>query len=333
MLSSLLITALGIVAAHPPTHEFAVHQVYDFPDPGNWLENLAVRSDGHILATRLDVPQLYQFSPLVPNSEPTLIHGFPSTAGFTGLTGITELAGQPDVFAFIAGNFSPAAVAAKPSNCAVWRVDMRQQTPNVTEIAQIPQAAVPNGMASLDVAENAVLISDSTLGNVWRLDIRTGAYTTAIDDPKMNKVRPDAAQSVNGIRIFGGYLYFTNSDALFFARIPIHANGSAAGPSEIVSYSVGDGLTFDDFAIHDDGTAYVATGNGNAVTQITPDGRATIIAGNLNSTELASPTSVQFGRTEQDRCTIYITTAGGLEAPINGTVIVGAQLAAVDLSR
>ncbi|MCJ1396921.1 hypothetical protein MMC11_000113 [Xylographa trunciseda] len=332
MLSYLLFIVFGTVVAHPPTHAFAVHQVYDFPNPGSWIENLAVRSDGHILATRLDVPQLYEFSPLIPNSKPTLIHAFPSTAGFTGLTGITELAGHPDVFAFIAGNFSAAAVRTKPGGCAVWRVDMRQRTPTVSEIAHIPQASVPNGMASLDAAEHAVLISDSTLGNVWRLDLRSGAYTVAIDDPKMNKVRPNATESVNGIRIFGGYLYFTNSDALFFARIPIHANGTASGPSEIVAYAVGKGLMFDDFAIDDDGTAYVATGNGNVVTQITPDGRAAIIAGNLNSTELASPTSVQFGRTERDRRTIYVTTAGGLEAPINGTVIVGAQLASVDLS-
>lgn len=65
-------------------------------------------------------------------------------------------------------------------------------------------------------------------------------------------------------------------------------------------------MTFDDFAIDGDGMAYVATGTGNAVTQITPDGRAMIIAGNLNKTEIASPTSVQFGRTEQDRRTIYV---------------------------
>ncbi|MCJ1388284.1 hypothetical protein MMC18_001129 [Xylographa bjoerkii] len=325
MLSYLLLTAIGTVAARPPTHELAVRQVYDFPNPGSWLENLAVRSNGNILATRLDVPQLYQFFPLVPNSEPTLIHAFPSTSGFTGLTGITELAGHPDVFAVIASNFS------EPGHGAVWRVDMRQPTPAVAKIAQIPQAAVPNGMASLDAAEHAVLISDSTLGNVWRLDLRSGAYTVAIDDPKMNKVRPNATVSVNGIRIFGGYLYFTNSDALFFARIPIHANGTAAGASEIVAYSVGNGSTFDDFAIDDDGTAYVATGNGNAVTRITPDGRAAIIAGNLNSTEIANPTSVQFGRTEQDRRTIYVTTAGGLEGPVNGTVIIGAQLAAIEL--
>ncbi|MCJ1385947.1 hypothetical protein MMC17_009072 [Xylographa soralifera] len=331
MLSYLLLTALGTVAAHSPTHEYAVRQVYDFLNPGSWIENLAVRSNGHILATRLDLPQLYQFSPLVPNPEPTLIHAFSSTTNFTGLTGITELAGHPDVFAFIAGNFSAAAVTTEPGDSAVWRVDMRQRTPTVIEIAPIPQAAVPNGMVSLDAAENAVLISDSTLGNVWRLDLHSGLYNVAINDPKMNKIQPSDTRTVNGIRIFGGYLYFTNSDALFLARIPIHANGTAAGASEIVGYSVGNGMMFDDFAVDDGGTAYVATGNGNAVTQITPDGRATIIAGNLNSTELASPTSVRFGRMNQDRRTIYVTTAGGLEAPINGTVIIGAQLAAIEL--
>lgn len=64
------------------------------------------------------------------------------------------------------------------------------------------------------------------------------------------------------------------------------------------------------------------------MTQITPDGKATVIAGSLNSTDLANPTSVQFGRTEKDRRTIYVTTAGGDETQVD---IVGAQLAAVEL--
>lgn len=162
MLFHLLLTVFRTVAALPSPHESAVHQVYDFPNKGSWLENLAVRSNGYVLASRLDVPQLYQFSPLSPISEPTLIHTFPST----GLTGVTELAGHPEVFAVITGNFT-----TMPSNCTVWRVDMCQPAPIVTKIAESPQASTPNGMVSLDADEHAVLISDSSLGNVWRFDL------------------------------------------------------------------------------------------------------------------------------------------------------------------
>jgi len=87
----------------------------------------------------------------------------------------------------------------------------------------------------------------------------------------------------------------------------------------------------DDFAVDVDGIAYVAQGTRNVVTRITPDGKATVIAGGLNGTDIANPTSVQFGRTEGKRRTIYVTTAGGLEAPINGTVVTGAQLVSINI--
>ena len=108
-------------------------------------------------------------------------------------------------------------------------------------------------MVSLDATEHALLISDSKLGNVWRLDLLTGAYVVAIDDPKMKKIQPNAGQGVNGIRIFSDYLYFINSYGPFLARIPIHLNGTAVGASEIVAYSVETEWAFDDFAIDNDG--------------------------------------------------------------------------------
>jgi len=50
----------------------------------------------------------------------------------------------------------------------------------------------------------------------------------------------------------------------------------------------------------------------------------------MGSTEIAEPTSAQFGRTLRDRKTLYVTTAGGLGVPVNGTEVVGGQLVAVD---
>ncbi|KAJ7114418.1 hypothetical protein C8R44DRAFT_881260 [Mycena epipterygia] len=57
-----------------------------------WLENLAVRPNGQILATRLDVPELYQITPDPHNPKPTLIYAFPSALGTLG---IAELPATP----------------------------------------------------------------------------------------------------------------------------------------------------------------------------------------------------------------------------------------------
>ncbi|KAJ7470181.1 hypothetical protein B0H11DRAFT_2041733 [Mycena galericulata] len=305
-----------------------VTQIYHNPLPGTWLENLAVRPNGQILATRLDIPELYQITPDPHNPNPTLIYTFPSALGALG---IAELPATPDVYAVLVGNFSLATVSSQPGSYSIWRVDVRPSRPIVSKIADIPSAVLPNGMVSLSAAENALLVSDSTLGNIWRFDLATHAYEVVIDDPLMKKVLPSVGEGVNGIRLHGEYLYFINSYAPLLARVPIHPNGTANGKGTIVAYAPAGEGSFDDFAIDEEGTAYVASGVGNAITKVTAAGVASVIAGNLNSSEIASPTSVAFGRTEWDRWTIYVTTGGGLEAPINGTAVVGAQLVAVKL--
>jgi len=324
----LLLAFFTLSLSHPLTHERSTRQVYDFPSNTSWLENLAVRCNGQVLATRLDVPQLYQIDPTAQQPKPELIYTFPEALGAFG---IVELPGQTDVFAVGVGNFSLATVTSTPGTYSIWRVDMRPISPAVSKYADIPPASFINGMVSLAAEQHALLVSDSTLGNVWRFDLQTGVYTVAIEDALMKKVSPAVGEGINGIKLFGRYLYFVNSYGPFLARVPIHANGTKAGKGEIVAYSL-DKRSFDDFAIDDDGTAYVATGTGNSVTMITPDGKVKVIAGSLNSTEIASPTSVALGRAPEDRRTLYVTTGGGLEGPINGTVILGAQLVAVDLT-
>ena len=57
-----------------------------------------------------------------------------------------------------------------------------------------------------------------------------------------------------------------------------------------------------------------------------------ILAGNINSTDIAEPTSAAFGRNGKENI-LYVTTAGGLFFPVNGTEVVGGQLVAVLLGK
>ena len=64
---------------------------------------------------------------------------------------------------------------------------------------------------------------------------------------------------------------------------------------------------------------------------MTRKGGQSVIAGNLNSTAIAEPTSAQLGRNG----VLYVTTAGGLAVPVvvgGEEVRVGGQLVAVDLN-
>ena len=76
----------------------------------------------------------------------------------------------------------------------------------------------------------------------------------------------------------------------------------------------------------------MATQGGDSIAEVKPNGDTRIIAGVVNTTEIAEPTSAQFGRTVGDRHVLYVVTAGGLAVPIDGDVVVGGQVVAVDAS-
>jgi hypothetical protein len=314
---------------------FPVKQVYQFPNK-TWVENLAVLRNGSILATVMTVPQLYLIDPF--KSSAVLVHEFP---GYLGLLGIVETAG--DVFAVITGNFSLEEVKSYPGTYAVWSVDMSDALPTISKIADVPGASFLNGMDFLGPSQDAVLMSDSTLGVVFRLDLATGEASMAIDDALMHKCSPDVLEGINGLKIHDGYMYFSNAYCGFLARVPITTSGSPAGAAEILAYTDDPKLyIYDDFAIDVDGVVYVAQGNKNVVTKVFPARRGSSganlwhtedIAGNLNSTEIAEPTGGRFGRTTKDKNTVYFSTGGGIGDPINGTVTVGGQIIAIDLDH
>ena len=175
-----------------------------------------------------------------------------------------------------------------------------------------------------------MLVADSTKGVVWATNIETGESRIAISDPLMLPT-PAFALGVNGIHLRGQTLYFTNSALSLFAKIPIHPDGTAAGSAVNISHAPTD-ASYDDFAINEHGDdAFLVTGPGNSLEEVGLGGQPqVIVAGNLNSTELAEPTSAAFGRGEGERGVVYVTTGGGLAIPVNGDIIVGAQLVAVD---
>ena len=59
-------------------------------------------------------------------------------------------------------------------------------------------------------------------------------------------------------------------------------------------------------------------------------GRQGVVAGDLNSTEIAGPTAAGVGGAGGDADVLYVTTGGGLEAPVNGDEVMGGQVVAVD---
>ena len=194
----------------------------------------------------------------------------------------------------------------------------------VTLIANLTDVILPDGLATLDNEIGLVLLADAAKGIVWRVDTNTGDYSIAIQDKLFTTDNKLIPLGVDGIHILDDQLYFTNFGNNAFGRVAISANGSATGPIEIIA-----NMTIpDDFAIADNGTAYLA--GDNSLYRYRQNGEVDILVGGPNSLVLEGCTSAQLGRTRMDKNVLYIGTNGGLLAPVDG-VIHGGQLVAVNV--
>ena len=204
--------------------------------------------------------------------------------------------------------------------------------PTISKIASIASATFLNGISSLPGSPSLVLVGDIGVGDVYALNVQTGAYTVAISDALTAAVSVPVFghAGINGLHVRDGDLYFTNTATGVFGRVPINTDGTAAGNASVVARVLAPTDDFDDFTFDAVGNAYLVTGSGNAVEMLGVSGNAEIVAGSLNSTAIAEPTACAFGRGEGDEQVLYVTTAGGLAFPVDGDVTVGGQVVAVD---
>ena len=319
ILASLLCATVPFSLALDPTR-----LIYQFPK-GTWLENIFVRPSGSLLLTLITPPDLYLLDPFASPPEPKLLHRFTASQW---LTGITET--DPETYYVIGANATYETLSPTPGSNRLYRVHFRGNAtaPEISVAAQVKDAVFLNGLIKLN--PTTLLASDSTLGAVWAIDVTTGASRIVIRDPLMVPAPAIPKLGINGIRLFTNQtLYFANSAQALLAKVRIHANGTAAGPAEKVA-SAPPGITFDDFALNGHGDAFIATQPGDSIAEVSVNGSTRIIAGVVNTTEIAEPTSAQFGRTPADSNVLYVVTVGGLAFPIDGDVVVGGQVVAVD---
>ncbi|KAI9808780.1 MAG: hypothetical protein M1825_003933 [Sarcosagium campestre] len=313
-----------IAAGHSVSRRDAplLRDVWVFPNQ-TWIENIAVRANGQLLVSLLTSPDLYQVNPF-KEEPPTLIHKFTDSAS---VFGITEL--EDDVFAVSVGNYSAVTFSTTPGTWSIWKVDLRPAKDGspaaISLVTKIPEAGVLNGVTTLDADAGLVLAADSVKGDVYRIDVSTGEYKVVLKDDLTSPEKGTSKLAVNGIHIFKGFLYFTNSYRFFLGRVPIDAQGSAIGPFE----KFADTKLGDDFAI--DGAGNIFLTQESTLVKITPDGKSSVLAGSANSTDLAGDTAAQFGRTANDLGTLYVVTNGGISIPVNGSYVSGGKVVAVDL--
>lgn len=288
-----------------------------FPFP-SWCENLAVRSNGQILTSRLDAPMVWQVDPTGKNA-PVEVASW-NASEWSGCLGISETTN--DVFYVILAAFFDQATFVKTSGVnSIFKIDMSTfsltssgalKTPaTVTHLVDIPDADFLNGMTTLN--EDVILVGDIYNGWVYAVNVCTGTYTIAVNDPKMKFTYvsdPPTNLGVNGIKMFNNYLYFDNTAAGFLARIFVNPiTGTAIGSSSIVATNL---PRADDFIIRSDGTIFVAQNQEDELSIVYPGTSVgEVIAGSNISTTLAGVTAGKFGRLSTDKNRLYLSTSGG----------------------
>lgn len=289
-----------------------VETIYEF-SKNYFLENIAIRSNGGVLVTVHNRNELIYVDPhYPPQPKPApaaIIYKFDA-----GVSGIVEV--EHDQFYVSVGEIG------KQGSYGVYKVDMSEfasdshgnvtSNADVEKVATVPEALFLNGSALLSREKGIILLADSIVGVVFALDVKSGRVDIWLKDRQLEKVTENPMMpGVNGIKIHSGHLYLSNTDSKTFLRAELSSSNTAeytAGKVEIVQ----EKLNADDFAFDEDGSAYLTTHVYESVVKLEADGKRSTVAGGLGDIVCAGTTAAAFGRTEQDRTSLYVTTHGGM---------------------
>jgi streptogramin lyase len=249
----------------------------------NSIENVAVRSNGQILATNMNTATLYAIDPVAKTSTTPL-----TVAGASGLSGIGEYA--PDIFAVIGGK-------------GIYKVDFTSTPPKSSLIRTISEASNLNGLAVFD--NSSVLVADAGKGAVYKFDVNTGAYAVVLQDATM---APSGGIpfGIDGIKYRDGVVWYTNIFKNSFHKVSVDPATAKATGSYTTLWT---NLMGDDLCFGPNGKIYVATNSRNSLVEVDPAvGKPTSVGSVTGSTSCA------FGRTEKDKNVAYVGAGQGVFA-------------------
>jgi sugar lactone lactonase YvrE len=316
LISSSTLSTSYVVARSPSSN---VRQLLELP--GMFMENIAIRSNGHILLNTISQGQMYSVDPSRPVPEARLVA---QLEGVNTLTGIAEIA--RDLFA-ITGSIWSLNTGFEPGSLKVALVDFQncneesgEELPSVNVISEGTDITLLNGMTKLPRHSHILLSAASATGEIWRVNTATKLLEVAFQDVELT---PDPVglypAGVNGVEILNGYLYYTNTGRGTFGRVKIDEFGNKAGDVQVVARLPGGPASApDDFALGRDGTAFVAIWP-NFLVKISPGGEQTVLVNNT----IINPTSVALQR---DAEILYVVTAGQETEPVVGGQLVEVRL-------
>ena len=255
------------------------------------FENSILRPNGNLLLTTITNGSLYEINPLAANPQASLV----ATFGGASVLGIDSIG--YDKYA-IAGGIAGEGMSAY-TNESIYTIDLSTDSTTAvpTVAATIPDAQLLDGLVALPRNPSILLVTDALQGVIYRVDLRNGTSTIAVQDDALS-----GSPGVNGIKILGDYAHFTNTATETYGKFRITPDGQQAGNIEIIATDAAS----DDFALAKNGVAYLGSQSSPIeIVSVTANGTKTTVATNES---MGRPCSLDL---TEDGNEGYVTTASG----------------------
>lgn len=293
-----------------------------------WIQGMAIGTNGDIYMNTVS-PDASIWLAAGANTESPSISRVHKFENLNAVTGIVET--QTGVYTFLGGNETSIGKAVMDT-FRVWELDTRHGLePIITERVYVPGAGLLAALIPVPNAANIMLVSDSTLGQIYRINLATGDYETILENATMDPPAwAPVPFGIGGMQLHKGYLYFVNCFRALLYRIKFADDGYPAAGAKIELVLELQSIFLDGFIIDTNDTIWVATDADNRLLAITPNGSITVVSGGPDELTVAGVVTGAFGTLPGDEKTLYCVTNGGMNLPINGTMIEGGKLVAVD---
>jgi sugar lactone lactonase YvrE len=288
LLSAVAVAGFAVVGVAVPVHaataplrdarEIAHFDVNAFQQP----ENITLEPDGAAVVTFSGAAQVARVG---RDGSVSILATLPAPA--TGTGRVSGIVRGDDGSLFV--NYNAAGLTG------VWRIAPHGGTP--VQVVALPDVKAPNGLA-LDREADTLYLTDSSIGTVWRVSLRTRTASLWAQGPAL--VPPAGSGfGANGIKVHDDSVWVSNTGQGTLLRIPVGRHGAAGAVT-----TVAQGLTsIDDFTFTGNGDTVLAAGNFvNQVNIVYPNGTHHTVLTAADG--LSSPTSIAVRGS-----TVYVASA------------------------
>jgi len=333
---AIIATFIHGVRASESTLPLPIREIHQFSNP-SYIQDVLVRDNGNLLVSSV-WPNATIYSVENPLSDNPIVSTVLTGEGINAIPSMIEV--ETDVFLCLGGMIAVPG-AGIWGTFKVWELDLRVRPglkaskPALRALTNFPNNGLPAALVPIPGVPNKILVADSQLGIIMRVDLITGDKETIIKDKSMEPPAwaPLPAGMIQ-ILIHKGYLYYSLIFEALLYRIRITPDGylypGAVGELVAPVHAV----SVDKFTIGPKGydDLWAATDADNRLVHVTPEGNVSFVAGAPDEKTLLGSVAAAFGRAPGQEKILYVTTCGGFDNPLEGSVTEGGKLVAIDTS-